>query len=353
MSLRSAVRFPAHRSFERDAPARVCGAVRAEMTFGRDGQKKPCYMPYYSIFGLERDPFLDTADPYFYCELGTLRKAKERLASSVDASRGLTVILGDPGTGKTSLSGALEQELLADDRIVLGKVLDPTFASDVEFLIAIGRVFGLALPPRSSAALKNALKNFFFETAILEKRTLVLTIDEAQNLSDENLEALRLLLNYHVPQRKLLNILLFGQPELEGRIASKGNLSDRVDGWIRLSRLDDMTAGAIVDYRLQRAGLAPGQQVFTPEARALMIEAAAGVPRRLTMLAHLAMEEASDRGAILVSEDHVRAAMAARGIVVQPRPLAAAAAAPSSNGSAPEANPGFLARMFARRRARE
>src|SRR5580698_4387168 len=229
---------------------------------------------YYRFFGLERDPFLDTADPFFYCELGTLRKAKERLAGSVDASRGLTVVLGEPGTGKTSLSGALEQELLADDRIVLGKILDPTFATETEFLIAIGRVFGLALPPRSSAALKNALKNFFFETAILEKRTLVLTIDEAQNLSDENLEALRLLLNYHVPQRKLLNILLFGQPELEKRIASKGNLADRVDDWVRLQRLDDVTASAIVDYRLQRAGLTPGQQLFTPDARALMLEAA-------------------------------------------------------------------------------
>ena len=63
---------------------------------------------YFEFFGLERDPFLDTADPFFYCEFGALRKAKDRLFASVDASRGLTVILGDPGTGKTSLSGALD-----------------------------------------------------------------------------------------------------------------------------------------------------------------------------------------------------------------------------------------------------
>ena len=105
---------------------------------------------YYRYFGLERDPFLDTADPYFYCELGVLRQAKERLASSIESSRGLTVILGEPGTGKTSLSGALEQEMLQDDRIVLGKILDPSFATETEFLIAIGRVFGLSLPPRST-----------------------------------------------------------------------------------------------------------------------------------------------------------------------------------------------------------
>lgn len=303
-------------------------------------------MAYHRFFGLERDPFLDTADPYFYCELGVLRKAKDRLVSSVDSSRGLTVVLGEPGTGKTSLSSALEQELLADDQVVLGKVLDPMFATDVEFLIAIGRVFGLALPPRSSAALKNALKNFFFETAILEKRTLVLVIDEAQNLSDENLEALRLLLNYHVPQRKLLNILLFGQSELEARIASKGNLADRVDAWIRLDRLDDAMSGAILDFRLQRAGLTPGQQLFSPDARSLLVQAAGGVPRRLTMIAHLAMEEAVDRASTLVHEHHVRAALAARGITVDAK---SGPPALTSNGESHTGAPGFFARLFARR----
>ena len=312
---------------------------------------------YFRFFGLERDPFLDTADPYFYCELGALRKAKERLYDSVDASRGLTVVLGDPGTGKTSLSGALEQELLGDDRIVLGKILDPSFATETEFLVAIGRVFGLALPPRSSAALKNALKNFFFETAVLEKRTLVLIIDEAQNLTDENLEALRLLLNYHVPQRKLLNILLFGQSELETRINARGNLADRVDSWVRLDALDDPTTLAVLDYRLSRAGLAPGSQLFTPEARTLLAESSAGVPRRMTMIAHLAMQEAADRASTLVIEDHVRTSLLARGIAPRPRPTPAQApppepaAAAAANGVAtePERPRGLLSRLFARR----
>jgi len=311
--------------------------------------------PYFRHFGLERDPFLDTADPYFYCEFGALRKAKDRLYASVDASRGLTVILGDPGTGKTSLSGALEQELLADDRVVLAKILDPAFATEVEFLIAIGRVFGLALPPRSSAALKNALKNFFFETAILEKRTLVLTIDEAQNLSDDNLEALRLLLNYHVPQRKLLNILLFGQSELAHRIKAKGNLEDRVDGWIRLERLDDAMASAILDFRLEKAGWPRERQFFTQDARTLLVSAADGLPRRLTMLAHDAMHEASDRAATLVNEDHVRGAMLSRGITARPAsPIPAVTPELSSRVGAEgavsrDAPRGFLGRLFARR----
>lgn len=307
---------------------------------------------HYRFFGLERDPFLDTADPYFYCELGALRRAKERLTSAIEESRGLTVVLGDPGTGKTSLSGALEAELLANDSIVLGKILDPMFATDVEFLIAVGRVFGLALPPRSSAALKNALKNFFFETAILEKRTLVLTVDEAQNLSDENLEALRLLLNYHVPQKKLLNILLFGQSELEGRVHARGNLADRVDGWIRLERLDAGMLSAILDFRLERAGAVHGETIFSPDARALLIEAADGLPRRLTMLAHASLEEAADRASTRVLEDHVRAAMLIRGVTVPQKsaPAVTGETAPPPSVTKDQAAPrGLLARLFARR----
>jgi general secretion pathway protein A len=259
----------------------------------------------------------------------------------------LTVVLGEPGTGKTSLSGALEQELLADDRIVMGKILDPTFASDIEFLMAVGRVFGLALPARSSAALKNALKNFFFETAILEKRTIVLIVDEAQNLSDDQLEALRMLLNYHVPQRKLLNIVLFGQSELEDRINSRGNLGDRVDQWIRLEKLDEPTILAVLDYRLGRAGLTPGNQLFSPDARATLAQASGGIQRRMTMIAHLAMREAADRASTLVAEDHVLAAMMARGIT-RPRSIPAIIET-TPNGEAETQRPaGLFSRLLAR-----
>jgi type II secretory pathway predicted ATPase ExeA len=268
---------------------------------------------YFEHFGLERDPFLDTSDPHFYLETPSARAHKRRLLTAVEESRGLTIVVGETGTGKTSLCSYLEFDLLAQERWIVGKILDPSFGSDVEFLVAIGRVFGLSLPPRSSAALKNALKNFFFDTVVLEGKTLILIVDEAQNLRDDGLETLRLLLNFQIPQKKLLNVLLFGQPELERAVVAHGNLADRVDGWVRVEPLDRACARAVVEYRLARAGLPSGARVFTEEAMESLVAAAGGYPRRLTTLAHTALFEASERGSHMVFEEHVAAALRARG----------------------------------------
>lgn len=297
---------------------------------------------YFRYFGLERDPFLDTADPYFYLESATLRRARERLATSLEGARGLSVAIGEPGAGKTSLSAALEGDLLACDRIVLGKILDPSFSTESEFLIAVGRVFGVALPPRSAAALRNALKNYLYEVAAIEKRTPVLIVDEAQSLGDECLESLRSLMNFQLPERKLLNVALFAQNELEDRLREKSGLADRVDVWVRLNRLDDAGAAAVFDYRLERAGWSGDRPIFSHDARAIAIAASGGIPRRLNALAHDSMQEAADRASTLVNADHVRAAVAAR---VAPKTSAATPAAASKRGN-------FFERLFARWNAR-
>ena len=308
---------------------------------------------------MQRDPFLDTADPQFYCELPSVRRNAQAVLGGIAESRGLTVVIGAPGTGKTSLSAFVEQSLLRDEHIVIGKILDPTFATDVEFLLAIGRVFGLGLPPRSSAALKNAIKNFFFDTAVLEEKNLVLLIDEAQNLTDDGLETLRLLLNFQIPQRKLLNLVLFGQSELENRILGRSNFADRVDRYIRLERRDAGGAAARIEHRLVQAGKSPAARVFTTDALEAIVAASDGLPRRLANIVRGAMGEAADRSAEIVNVDHVGAALRARGIAIP----AAAVRAPAPPSRPPEpvervaipepepipARPSLLARLFARR----
>jgi type II secretory pathway predicted ATPase ExeA len=269
---------------------------------------------YYQHFGLQRDPFLDTSDPQFYLELPTVRRNMRRVLTAIEESRGLAVVIGPSGSGKTSMSSALEQTLLSNSSVSIGKILDPTFANDVEFLLAITRVFGLDLKSRSTADLKNALKNFLFDAAIVEKSTLVLLIDEAQNLTADGLETLRLLLNFQVPQKKLLNVVLFGEEELAMLIAAHESLSDRVDTFVRLDVLDAAASTALVEHRLVKAGKLPVVEIFAPGALQRAVEAGGGLPRRLTNVVRWAMVEAADRGADVVTMDHVVAALRSRGM---------------------------------------
>jgi general secretion pathway protein A len=272
--------------------------------------------PYFRHFGLERDPFLDTADPHFYRTTPALGRARSRLVGGVLESRGLQVVVGDPGTGKTSLMAQVERELLGRDEVRLAKILDPSFASETEFLLGVARAFGLALPPRSPAALKNALKNYLYDAAVLDGLTLALLIDEAQNASDEIFEVIRLLLNYDIPQRKLLNVVLFGQSELRGRLDARRNLADRVDGWIALDPLDASESRALLAYRLTRAGAADLAALFDDDAVAAIVDSAAGTPRRLLTLAHATLRDAATHGRPRATRLDADAAARARGLAV-------------------------------------
>ena len=271
--------------------------------------------PYYRQFGLERDPFLDTADPHFYRTTPGLARARERLFGGVLESRGLQVVVGDPGTGKTSLMAQLERDLLGSDEIRIGKILDPSFASETEFLLGVARSLGLALPPRSPSALKNALKNYLYDAAVLDGLTLALLVDEAQNATDEIFEVLRLLLNYDVPQGKLLNVVLFGQSELRERIRVRRNLEDRVDGWIALAPLDPNESRALIVHRIARArGTADAATIFDADALEAIVGIAGGTPRRLLTLAHATLREAAAHGRPRATRVDAEAAARIRGL---------------------------------------
>lgn len=289
--------------------------------------------PYYRHFGLERDPFLDTADPHFYRTTPALARARDRLVGGVLESRGLQVVVGDPGTGKTSLMAQIERELLGRDDVRLGKILDPSFATETEFLLGVARSFGLALPPRSPAALKNALKNYLYDAAVLDGLTIVLLVDEAQNASDDIFEVLRLLLNYDVPQRKLLNIVLFGQSELRPRVEARRNLADRVDEWYELGAFDPNEARAMLAYRVGRAGgAAEATALFDEDVLDAIVGASSGTPRRLLTLAHATLREASAFGRPRAIRMDAEAAARMRGLTVPAAPFATAIAAPPVGG---------------------
>ena len=255
-------------------------------------------MDTFTALGLQCDPFLDTADPTFYFPTPSQAQALQRLELAVRLGRGLSVVLGDVGSGKTTLAQALLWQLLQDDSIFVGSILDPGYESEDEFLEALRLVFGLDAPPSASRlALKNQLKHHLYELGVEQGKRVVLVIDEGQKLSLPVLESLRIFLNYQTPQRKLLNMVLLSQLELLPRIRSRSNLMDRIAVLHHVPPLTQDETRGLIRFRLQRAGLPDDRSLFTPEACDAIHATSGGRPRQITMLCQQALEATVARGA--------------------------------------------------------
>ncbi len=256
-------------------------------------------------FGLQRDPFVDTADPAFYFETIATANNRRRLFECLAGGRGLAVVLGPVGAGKTSLFNAVTQRLLEDPRFLVGLILDPTFGDESQLLDAVTAALGFpALRDDNGSApssasprdLREHLKRQLFEATAADGRQAILLVDEAQLLPDELLESLRSLLNFQLDERKLLSIGLAGQAEIASAIVRRPNLSDRVAVWLDIAPLTESEAAGLIDHRLRRAGFAGDRSPFGSDAMRDIWRRSAGLPRRLGALARESMEIAAERG---------------------------------------------------------
>ena len=269
---------------------------------------------YFAAFGIARDPFMDTADPAFYYETIACANGRRRLAECLVSGRGLAVVVGPIGAGKTTLCNAVQQDVLAVPQCRAGLILDPTFADEADFVRAIGASLGIAIgsPAGSTSGAaahgaKDALKRALFDSLAAGLQYVVF-VDEAQLLPETLLETLRSLLNYQVDERKLLAIALSGQPELAGHLGRHPGLVDRAALWLELEPLAESEAAALLDHRLRVAGFSGARSPFSPEAASAAWRLSRGIPRRLTAFARAAMEIAAERGARHISAADVDAA---------------------------------------------
>ena len=248
-------------------------------------------MSYYRVLGLEREPFSTSPDPAFFYQSQNHRAILANLLIEFRLRRGLSIVLGDIGTGKTTLGRKLIQMLRDRERFVFHLVLDPTFPSEDLFFSALIRTLGIAVPAASPTLVdyREVLERYLFQQGIQAGQTVVLIIDEAHKLNGLSLEALRILLNYETNDVKLLQLVLLGQMELLPLITGLPNLMDRVSLKCVLEPLDAPETREMIHFRLREAGYQSRLPLFTDDAIEAIHDYAEGYPRRIAMLCHQAL----------------------------------------------------------------
>lgn len=269
-------------------------------------------MSHYAGQGLEREPFSNSPDPGFLCATRQHATCLQELEISLRLRRGLNVVTGDIGTGKTTLCRSLLRTFAEDRNTDVHLLLDPHFETCEDFLrVILISVSGLNPEPGMGLwALKEALKQQLFRLSLVEKRLVILVIDEGQKISMENLEILREMLNYETNTSKLLQIVLFGQRELEPMIEDMPNLADRINVHRRLTPMTFAETRQMIRHRLSVAsgGGAPAV-TFSFPAMLAIFRASGGSPRKTVRLCHMAMLEMLLRGKTKVRRSMARAAI--------------------------------------------
>ena len=266
-------------------------------------------MSYFRVLGLEREPFSTSPDPAFFYQSPKHRSVLANLLIEFRLRRGLSVILGDIGTGKTTLGRKLIQMLKERERFIFHLVLDPTYPSEDLFFSALIRTLGISVSASAPTLVdyREVLERYLFQRSIGEGHTVVLVIDEAHKLNALSLEALRILLNYETNEAKLLQLVLLGQMELLPLITGMPNLMDRVSLKSVLEPLDLPETRELIHFRLREAGYQSRLPLFTEAAIELIQEYAEGYPRRVAMLCHQALRALVMGKGRIVDEDVIDA----------------------------------------------
>ncbi|WP_133129857.1 ExeA family protein [Legionella yabuuchiae] len=263
---------------------------------------------YLEHFKLSKPPFSLTPNTEFYCELPTHQEALNVLLLSLQHGEGFIKILGEVGTGKTLLCRLLLNALDAD--FVTAYIPNPDQNADS---LRLSLATELGLKPEKDLPqhqLLDAINLRLLELHKAGKKT-VLLIDEAQALPEMCLEAIRLLTNLETEEKKLLQVVLFGQPELETKLdkPSLRQLKQRITFSYTLKPLAKHELDVYLYHRLAKAGYTYGS-LFSAGAKKQLFRASGGLPRLLNILCHKSMLVSYGRGANTVDVAAVKRAVA-------------------------------------------
>src|SRR5688572_26544596 len=264
---------------------------------------------YEAFFGLSEKPFALTPNPKFVFQSEQYRAAEEALLYGVAQKEGFMLVTGAPGTGKTTLCRDL-LEKLSPDQYRVALIFNPFF-SGVEMLQALHSEFGLGNAATTSRKELLDRLNAYLIEQLANGRTCIAIFDEAQHLSTEFLEQIRVLSNLETNQEKLIQIILVGQPELLGliRTPQMAQLDQRVSVRCTLTHLSLDETGRYIYHRLNVAG-AKGSVRFDDAGIRLIHAATGGVPRLVNLTCDRALLAGYSEQSKHITVGHVKQAVA-------------------------------------------
>lgn len=275
-------------------------------------------MNYLAHFGLRELPFGITPDTTFFFPCRSTIEALNTLVIAVKNGEGFIKITGEVGTGKTLLCRKFLGTL--DSGHWLSAYMPNPSLEPRTFLLALAEELGAAIEPEiEQHRLLRSITRALLDLARQDRR-VVLCMDESQAMPLETLETLRLLTNLETEKRKLMQVVLFGQPELDRKLACESirQLRQRISFQYDLKGLDEDEVGAYFAHRLQVAGYS-GPALLSRDARRDLYRASGGVPRLVNILAHKALLLLYGEGGWRLEKRHVRAARVDTPAAIQPR----------------------------------
>jgi len=239
---------------------------------------------YLEYWGFQKYPFDNVPDPEFMFYSPEHKEALARLVYAVKRNKGAVLLTGEIGCGKTMLSRVFMQQL-AEPEFDIGLITNPALAP-IDFLKEAINQIGLNSQSNSKHELLNILNVAMVENMKKSRSTLFI-IDEAQTISGETFEEIRLLLNFQLNDRFLLTLVLIGQPELRDKIRAYKQLDQRIFNRYHLNPLNIDNTKAYIAIRMEKAGQAIN--MFTPAAVEEIYNHSEGVPRIINNICDLAL----------------------------------------------------------------
>ena len=240
---------------------------------------------YDEFYGFTARPFQLTPDPAFYFESLTHRKALSYLGYGLNQGEGFIVITGEVGAGKSTLVAHL-MATIDPERLTAAQVVTTALDGD-EIIHVVAQAFGLMIDGNDKATALAGIEGLLHAEARGGRRCL-LVVDEAQNLSIEAIEELRMLSNFQLGSQPLLQTLLLGQPEFRDLLQSSPELEQLRQRVIATHHLDAMEADEVRPYMEHRLGLVgwTGRPSIADEVYPALYTASKGVPRRVNQIAN-------------------------------------------------------------------